>query len=374
MSEPIRVLCVFASLNRGGSETMCMELYRHIDRSRVQFDFVKHTPQKCAYEDEILSLGGRIYEAPRYLIYNHIAYCRWWKRHLAEHPEHKIIHGHFYTVASVYFKVCKKMNRITVGHSHSTSCDRDKNSKRLISKLKLKYKLHFLKKLEDKSDYCFACSQDAGNWLFPNKKFTVLKNAFDIEKFKFDPETRQNARSELNLADSDFVVGTVGRLINVKNPDGVIDIFKSVLAGNPSAKLLWVGYGELREKIEQRIRQENLTSSVIMTGVRSDVERMLQAMDVFIFPSFLEGLGIVAVEAQTAGMPCFCSDTIPKEVAVTELCSFLPLNQPDLWADKILTSDIKRRDVTQKIRKAGYDINTTSKWLEEFYCGCVNGQ
>ena len=368
--NPIRVLCVFAKLDRAGAESMCMNLYRHIDRSKVQFDFVKHTPQKCAFEDEILSLGGRIYEAPQYLVYNHFDYCRWWKRHLAEHPEHQIIHGHFFTIASVYFKICKKMNRITVGHSHSTPTV---SAKKLIAKLRLKVISAYIKRIERWSDYCFACSKESGEWLFPNKEFIVLNNAIDIEKYKFSQETRQKVRRELNLADSDFVVGTVGRLTGAKNPDGMIDIFKSVHSKNPSAKFLWVGDGELRESIEQRIKQENLTSSVIMTGVRSDIERILQAMDVFLLPSTFEGLGIAAIEAQAAGMPCFCSDTIPKEVGVTELCSFLPLNQPDLWADKILSADTQRKDFAQEIRDAGYDINTTSKWLEDFYCGCING-
>lgn len=355
---PIRVLCVFSELNRGGAETMCMNLYRHIDRTKVQFDFVKHTPTTGAYEEEILALGGRIYEAPRYMIFNHCKYCQWWKKHFREHPEHRIVHGHFITIAAVYFQIAKKAECISVAHSHST--------KPRGSIFQVTIKKFYARKAQGKADYCFACSQDAGKWLFPNKEFTVLNNAIDAQKFQCDSAVREKVRTELGLDDS-FTVGIVGSLSEVKNPFGTIEIFKAVHNKMPSAKLLWVGGGALEQAIQQKLKEENLTDAVIMTGVRPDVDRLMQAMDVFIFPSLNEGLEMVAIEAQAAGVPCLCSDRVPREAGITELCQFLPLGQPDLWADRILSSDLTRRDTYHEICNAGYDVHSAAKYMEKFY-------
>lgn len=212
MEYPIRVLCVFSLLDRGGAESMCMNLYRRIDHSKIQFDFVKHGPQKGAFEEEIHSLGGRIYEAPRYQIYNHQFYCTWWKQHLEDHPEHQIIHGHYYSVSAVYFKVAHEMGRITVGHSHSTSVSGPNWWETQLKRM-------LCKGVERQADYCLACSKAAGQWLFPHKEFTVLPNAVDAERFSFNPRIAQEVRCELSLGDH-YVVGTVGRIVQVKNPMG----------------------------------------------------------------------------------------------------------------------------------------------------------
>lgn len=359
MSEPIRILCVFSSLDRGGAESMCMNLYRHIDRSKVQFDFVKHAHSVGAFEEEIYSLGGRIFEAPRYKIYNHIDYCQWWRHHLKQHPEHKIVHGHFFGISSVFFSVAKKMDRITVGHSHCTPS--------VEGGIKTRFKRHLISKIESCSDYCFACSTPAGQWVFPHKPFTVLNNAIDTQQFTYSSEVRERVRSAFGLGDA-LVLGTVGRIVYQKNPMGVIEIFRAVKQRRSDAKLLWVGELFMRTEVETKLREYDLEDSVIFTGVRSDVNELYQAMDVFIFPSNYEGLGIVAVEAQNAGLPTFCSDQVPEEAKLTDLCHFLPLGDYDKWANAILTTDLShRRDTMQEIIDAGYDIHATSKWLEEFY-------
>lgn len=365
-NEPIRILCVFSCLDRGGAETMCMELYRHIDRNRVQFDFVKHLSYKGMYEDEIRELGGRIYTAPKYKGYNILQYRRWWKNHLKAHPEHKIIHGHYFNLSAIYFKICKKFGRITVAHPNAVKSDGFKeNFKRFICREN---------NMEKYSDYCFACSPRAGEWLIKVKPFTVLKNAIDINKFTYSEDIRQEVRAEFGFPLGCLVIGAVGRFSYEKNPHGILDIFKSVLSKTPDAKLLWIGAGKLHSEIEQRIHKEDLDKSVILTGARSDVEKMMQAMDVFIFPSFSEGLGIVAIEAQAAGLPCLCSDAVPQEAAVTDLCKFLPLDDHELWAQEILSANVERRDTSEQIRKAGYDIHVTSEWLQNFYCNIVSKQ
>lgn len=361
MEKTIRILCVFSVLNRGGAETMCMNLYRKLDRDRVQFDFVKHGPETGAFEEEIRSLGGRIYEAPIYRVYNHISYCRWWARHLEAHPEHQIIHGHYFTISAVYFSVARRFGRYTVGHSHSMLTARDKK----MAWLKRK----FCKKVESYADCCFACSQEAGKWLFPHRDFIVLNNAIDVDRFSFRPDMAKKIRKEMGFG-SELVIGIVGSFKPVKNPEGTIAIFKALCKREIQAKLLWVGDGPLRAKAENSLAQAGLSNRVVFTGVRADVDRLLQAVDVFILPSLSEGLGLALVEAQAAGLYCLCSDAVPKEVNITGRCEFLPLDQPELWAERILSAPHDRPDTRDIIRLAGYDIDTTAKWLEQFYLEC----
>lgn len=364
MSNPIRILCVFGSLNRGGSETMCMNLYRNIDRTTVQFDFVKHCGEIGAYEEEIISLGGKIYQAPSYKIYNEILYKKWWKNHLSDHPEHQIIHGHYFTISKVYFDVCKKMNRITIAHSHCTA--------QIGKGLKLFLKKQLQKNISLVSDYRFACSKDAGEWLFPNSEFSVLKNAIDTNNFVYDAKVREAKRTELLNDNNCLFVGTVGRLTEQKNPSFIIDICKSLkkISEKESVKVkfVWIGVGEKLDFILSELQRNNLQDMVMMLGSRSDVNEILQAIDVFVLPSLWEGLGIVAVEAQAAGLPTLCSDAVPKEAKVTDLCEFLPLGDPRIWADKIFQNkDVVRRDTQAEVVNAGYDIKSTAKWLTSFY-------
>ena len=358
MGKPIRVLCVFSTLDRGGAESMCMNLYRHIDRNEVQFDFVKHTPKKGNFEDEILELGGRIFEAPRYKAYNTIQYRYWWKRHLEGHPEHQIIHGHFFTISAVYFSVAKRLGRKTIGHVHASGAD------------------EFLKgfltsQINRVTDYPIACSQQAGEWIYGKRPFKVLNNALDTELFHYNEEKRKEYRDKLNLGNC-LVLGTVANLSSVKNPMGLIDIFLKVHAKQKDSKLLWVGEGAQRNLIEERIKQEGITDSVFLLGQRGDVNKLLQAMDAFLLPSLNEGLPVSLIEAQASGLPCYVSNTVTTEADITRLCRFLPLNEWDQWADAILSDKTPRTDTGQKIIEAGYDIRTTAAWLQDFYLEIAN--
>ena len=355
--SPIRVLCVFSTLDRGGAESMCMNLYRHIDRSKVQFDFVKHTTKKCAFDDEIRNLGGRIYIAPRLKGYNVLSYKLWWKNHFANHPEHKIVHGHFFSISAVYFAFAKQANRITVGHIHASKS----NSilKTLLEKRISKY-----------TDYPIACSVEAGRWIYGNRPFMVLLNALDTKMFRYNPETRNIFRNNLGLGDN-LTLGTIANFSNVKNPMGLVDIFLAVKKKSPKVKLVWAGDGGLREEIETRILKEGITKDVYLLGSRDDIPSLLQAIDVFLLPSFDEGLPVSVIEAQAAGLPCFISDRVTRDVDLTGLCHFLPIVQPGnwagLWADTILADRTKREDQSELIYEAGYDIQTTSKRLSIFY-------
>ena len=366
MKYPVHVLCVMSTLDRGGAESMVMTLFRHMDHDKVTFDFVKHTNQVGDFEDEIKELGGSIYTAPRYRINNHFSYIKWWKNFLNIHPEYVLIHGHFFSISAVYFMVAQSKDRITIAHSHSTETINNRKEKPLLHWVVNQY----IKRIEKYTDYALACSYEAGNWLFKNKPFQVLNNAIDVEKFRFNEDIRNIVRNDLGFT-NELVLGTVANLSDVKNPMGLIDIFVAVKKKNLNAKLLWIGEGNERGSIEKRIHQDGLEKDVILLGRREDVPSLLQGFDAFLLPSFSEGLPVSLIEAQGAGLQCFISDRVTKEVDITGLCTFLPINKPDnwaeQWADAIVGNLTQRIDMSAQIAEKGYDIHFTAEWLEDFY-------
>lgn len=354
MDEPLRILCVFSTLDRGGAENMCMNLYRVIDRSKVQFDFVKHIRRKCAFDDEIESLGGRIFIAPRFKGWNIFDYQQWWKNHLSNHPEHKIIHGHYFTISKYYFSICKKYGRITIGHSHSDSTDQ------MIKRL-------MIKNIENYADFCLACSKNAGRYLFPHKGFIILKNAIDVDSFGFNKEVSESVKKEFGL-EGKYVLGIVSQIREDKNPMAIAEIMQRVCKYVDNAVFLWVGVDAgAKQELVNRINELGLREHFVFTGVRADVNRLLQGMDAFVFPSFWEGLPLSLIEAQASGLPCFISDTLSKEINITGLCTYLPLEKWDLWCNSIINCDYQRQVTRQHIIDAGYDIHTTAAWMQEFY-------
>lgn len=361
-----RVLQVFARMDCGGAETMIMELYRNIDRTKIQFDFVVHTTEKCTFDDEILSLGGRIFSVPNFSISNAFKYRRYWKRLLSQHPEWQIIHGHVRSTASLYLSVAKKLGRTTIAHSHNISSG---------GGIRSKIKDLLQKRIGKYTDYFFACSQAAGKWLFGEKviygqNYYILNNAINVNRFIYNESIRKKIRRLFSIHES-IVVGNIGSFINEqKNQSFLLEVFKEMLSINPGSILLLVGDGEIRPTIEKKAKELHIFDKVIFTGVRSDVNELLQAMDVFVFPSKFEGLGIAAIEAQVSGLPTVISDCVPSEVVVTkDLVSVLSLKEsPRMWADHILSRiGETRRDHSQEVIDSGYDISSTSKWLEEFY-------
>jgi glycosyltransferase involved in cell wall biosynthesis len=364
MSEPIRILHVFAEMNRGGAETMVMNLYRHIDRTKIQFDFVVHTKEKCTFDDEINFLGGIIYRVPKYSGKNHITYKKALEKIAKDHPEHSIVHGHVRSTAAIYLNIFKKYGRCTISHSHSTSSGRGIIS---IVKNLMQYRIKYI------SDYFFACSISAGNWLFGVKvttsnRFFIIRNAIEIDDFKFNEQKREEIRKKLNISKK-FVIGHVGRFHESKNHSFIIDVFKKIYEKNTSSVLLLVGDGKIRKNIYDKVLENKLNDNIIFTGERNDVADLLQGMDIFLFPSVYEGLGIVVVEAQTSGLKCIVSDRVPDDAIVTDLVCRVSLSESvDNWSEKILgNSNYNRQDVTKIIKAAGYDINDTVEWLQNFY-------
>ena len=367
MSEPIRVLHVIGIMNRGGAETMIMNLYRHIDRSKVKFDFVENSSEPAAFDEEILSLGGRIYRCPHYNGKNHFAYVKWWNDFFKAHPkEYPIVHGHLGSTASIYLSVAKKYGAYAIAHSHSSGTDHS-----------LHANLYQIMSYNTRNvaDYFFACSEVAGKDRFGSKvtsgsHYAVLNNAIDVNRFSYDLSVRVAVRDELGIEQDQLVVGHVGRFTKEKNHEFILKIFSELKKMDSNARLLMIGDGTLRTHIMQMAEQASLSSDVIFTGVRSDVERLMQAMDVFVLPSLYEGLPVTMVEAQAAGLPCIISDKVPPECILTEgLVDVMPLSaSPETWAEKILAKRaIPRTDRRAEIAARGFDITTEAVKLQEFY-------
>lgn len=364
----IRILHVVGSMDRGGAETMLMNLYRKMDKDKIQFDFVVHSMKKGDFDDEIRTLGGKVHHMPRYTGRNHFLYVKKWNQFFLTHPQYLVIHGHIRSTAAIYLKLAKNFNRITIAHSHGTS-SRGTLLERFV-KMALQYPIRYT------ADYFFACSKEAGKWLFGNKvcqgkNFKILNNAIDNEKFVFSEITRNKIRKELGV-EGDFVVGHVGNFDPVKNHVFLIDIFNCLYKKDPTCSLLLVGGGDmaLQTAMEEKARKMGLSGKVKFLGKRDDVNKILNAFDIFVFPSLHEGLGIVAVEAQANGLKCILSDRVPKIVQITQNVEFLSLKAPaDIWANKILVyhNNYTRKQVEKQVEKAGYDINNTAKRMEYFY-------
>ncbi|MFI3165985.1 MAG: glycosyltransferase family 1 protein [Bacillota bacterium] len=359
MEKPIRILQVFGRMDRGGAESMIMNIYRNIDRSKVQFDFVVHTDDKCHFDEEIYSLGGKIHHVPKYTIKNHFSYKKAWNDFFKRQYEYKIIHGHMYSIASIYLKIAKKHGLTTIAHSHNTS-----DGSGISAIIKAIYRLP----IKRYADYKFACGTLAGQWLYKNNDFKVINNSIEINKYKYNSDIASQYRNELGL-EHKFIIGHVGRFNHQKNHEFLIDIFYEIQKKRDDAVLLLVGDGELRSMIEEKTRSLGILEKVIFTGIRDDVPNLMQAMDVFLFPSHYEGLPVVLVEAQATGLQCVVSDVITDEIDILNLCRVSLNKNAEEWAECLLSIDSKkeRELCNDKIAKAGYDIKISSAELEKFY-------
>ena len=361
----IRILHVLGGLERGGAETMVMNLYRAIDRTQVQFDFIIHTTKRQAYYDEIIALGGKIYSFPAFDGLNYFKMKKLWKLFFKEHPEYRILHSHVRSYASLYLPIAKKAGLKTIIHSHSTSNGTGIGS---VVKRVMQYPLRW------QADYFFGCSKEAGAWLFGNKvvnssKYHILQNAIDTEQYKFNPEIRTEYREKLGLGNKKTFIH-VGRFHPAKNHSFLLNVFAEIHKLDLNTVLLLAGDGELRASIEEQIASLNLQDNVMLLGSRSDVPKLLQAADCFLFPSVWEGFGMGAVEAQATGLPCVCSAAIPRTVKVTEHCAFMPTSDAQKWAKQALfwanQSNSSKNSILSVVEH-GFDIKESSKRLVDFY-------
>ena len=354
-----RVLQVVTYMGRGGLETMLMNYYRHMDRSRIQFDFLVHRDFQADYDGEIESLGGRIYRVPRL---NPLSpgYYRALNRFFSSHP-YPVVHSHLDCMSAYPLRAAKRAGApVRIAHAHNTN--QDKNWKYVWKRLSNR-------RIGAYATDFFACGEAAGAWMFPGKTVQVLRNAVRAADYVLQEKVRQQVRQEWG-AENRLVLGHVGRFQPQKNHEFLIVIFAAVAERIPDALLVLVGAGTGLEAIREKVRRLGLAGRVIFTGVRSDVNRLMQAMDVFVFPSLYEGLPVTMIEAQAAGLPCVISDRVPTECIVTEgLVSVKRLSDtPQEWAKCILSSAaIPRTDRTAEIRASGFDVAEAAKWLEGFY-------
>lgn len=357
--ESIRVLHVVTYMGRGGLETMLMNYYRHIDRSKVQFDFLVHRDFEADYDKEIVSLGGKIYHFPRLVPWSR-KYRKKLKKFFEEHSEYKIVHVHQDCLSSVALQ-CAKECGVPVRIAHSHTINQEKNIKYLM-------KLYYMKKITKYATDYFACSIEAGDWMFGGHSYHILRNAIDISAYSYSADKAFRIRKQLHLKNN-FVIGHIGRFDLQKNQGFLIEVFNEFLKLEPYARLLLVGDGKKRKTIEKKVKTLGLEDKVIFTGVRSDVVDLLQAIDVFVFPSKCEGLGIAAVEAQAAGIPCILSEKVPEECKITTNTEFLSLEDtPIIWAKHILAyKNVPHMDTHEEICKAGYDIKKNAARLQAFY-------
>ena len=361
---PIRVAQVVGPVVLGGVDTMVMSYYRNIDRSKVQFDFIMDGYYDTPIDDEIKALGGKVYKVEPYAK-NMVKSMRQYYQIFKEN-QYPIVHSHMNTL-SVFplFEAWRAGVPVRIAHSHSTASKGE--GKRTV----MKYMLRPFAKLFP-THYC-ACSEYAGRWLFGDKLFDhgkvhLVKNAIDLERFSFKPEVREKVRAELGIGGK-FVVGHVGRFMYQKNHDFLIDIFCEVHRRESNSVLLLIGNGPLKEQIRQKVDRLGLSDSVCFMGLRRDVQDLLWAMDVFLLPSFYEGLPVVCVEAQAAGLSCLISDLVTREIKITPLISFCSISRPaQEWANLALSfSSSQRAQLADKINATGFNIKVEAKNLENFY-------
>lgn len=364
IEQPIRVLQITGGMDMGGIENFIMNIYRNIDRNKVQFDFLIHQEKEQIFEEEIKKLGGNIYRIPSIKKIGYFNYKKELKNFF-EKNKYKIVHSHYNELSGLILKVAKKCGiKNRIAHSH-TSYPTYKN---FFIKIFSKF---LILQLKDKNILKLACSREAGEWLYGiNSKFEIINNGVNPQEYIFNTKKRNEMREKAKLKANDIVIGHIGRFSNEKNHSFLIDIFNELLKINENYKLLLVGDGNTREEIEKKIKSLKLEDGIRFLGVRKDVKNILQGLDIFILPSIFEGLPVTLVEAQGAGLKCFISDSITKEIDLEcGLIKFIGLDKSALeWAKIIdINKEYKREDKSLEIKKNGFDIVLSSKILENMY-------
>lgn len=378
MEKVIRVLHVLGGVGLGGAESRIMDLYRQMDRSEIQFDFLVHrnaadltaksdtnVRKKQYYEEEIEALGGHVYALPKFKVYNYCSYRKAVCDFFRVHHEFRVVQGHMTSTAGIYLPIAKKAGvPITVAHARNAGVV--KGPKGLATKF-------FRRGLADKADVLFACSKLAGEDVFGKAameagEVKIIHNAIDVGRFIYNEKVREEVRTQLGLADS-LVLGHVGRFDYQKNHPYLLDVFAAVCRQNPDAALLLLGDGADRPAMEEKSKKLGIAEKVHFLGNRKDAERYYQAMDIFLLPSFFEGLPGVLVEAQAAGLKCIVSDTVTREAQATDLVTCLSIEDaPEVWAQEILRqSDYVRRDTAGDLRTEGFDVRSQAESYRKFY-------
>lgn len=366
MNEPIRIAQVVGKLCAGGVEAVTYNYYRHIDKSKIQFDFYYDADSPVEPPPKLIEAGARFIKVPPYQQLP--AYIKALKMHFEE-GKYQIVHSHLNSLSVFPLLAARLANiPIRIAHSHSTA------TKKEIGRSIIKYLLHPFSKVF--ANRYFACTRHSGEWLFGQRAFrkgkiTVINNAIEVENFTFDAHIRDQLRKELNL-EGKCVIGHVGRFVTQKNHSFLIDVFKDIVTRQSNSVLLLIGEGPLEIEVQEKVKSYKLSDHVIFAGVRTDINRFYQAMDIFLFPSLFEGLGIVLIEAQVAGLPCISADVVPKDAKIADLLSFVSLkNASSIWADTVISALMQEKGKRcGRVNEAiyhGYSIKTEVQKLEDMY-------
>lgn len=363
--EPIRIAQIIGKWLGGGVEAVVMNYYRHLDHSKVQFDFICDDDSTNIPYDEIEKLGGKVILIPPYQ--KVFKYQKELRRVLRD-GKYKIVHSHINTLSVFPLYAAKKVGvPVRIAHSHSTTNKKEwkKNLlKQVLRPFSKKYATNYM-----------CCSELAGRWLFGDKaydegKVYLLNNAIDLDKFKYDKKIGDKKRKELGIKEDTIVIGHIGRFVAQKNHNFLIDIFNQFHKKEKNSILLLAGQGPLQEEIKNKVRELGLDDSVKFLGQRNDANELYQVFDVFLLPSLYEGLPVVGVEAQASGLLCFFSDDMTKETKVLDSTVFMSLsNTAEEWAGEILTNlkDYKRINTKSEVSDNGFDIEIEARKLEKYY-------
>ena len=360
--QPIRILQVVANMQQGGIENFIMNVYRNVDRTKVQFDFLVHYTKKFAFDDEIEKLGGKIYRLSFREDNNIIKYYKDLNNFFSEHKEYQVVHGQMASLGYIYLGVAKKHGvKIRIIHSHGASH---------LKTLKGYTKDLMFKLCDKKANVRFACSTEAGKYLFGKKEFEIIPNAIEFEKYKYNADIRNEIRKQLNI-ENKFVIGHIGRFNLQKNHKFIINFFDEFQKNNPNSVLVLVGVGELQEKIKKQVKELNIENKVLFLGSRNDANKIYNAFDCFILPSLFEGLPVAGIEAQVNGLPCFFSEPVTRETKISENVFFIDL-KIDEWVKTVEKYiDYKRKNI--EIKNEMFDIVELSKYMQKKYMDYYEG-
>lgn len=365
--DPVRVLYILGgAMLYGGTEAFIMNYYRHIDHNKVQIDFIYQGDEPGVYDAELLASGSRIYHVP-HKFRAPVAFSREVARIIRE-QDYKIIHSQMDAMGVWPLAIAKRLGVAhRIAHSHNTA-HQTKNPVKKCWNDVAKWLL-----CRVATDF-YACGEEAGRFLFGHKRLAagqvrVIRNAIDLQSYAYCQEKRERYRQELQLG-SGLVLGHVGQFREQKNHRQLLEIFAAVCKAEPAARLVLVGDGALKEEMEALAQTLDIRENVVFTGARNDVKDLMNAFDIFVFPSLFEGLSVVAIEAQANGLSCVFSDTVDPATVLTNHVQQLSLDDSaETWTEKLLQMPrCRHSENTDLIRRAGYDISIEAEKLTELYC------
>ncbi|MGN0181276.1 MAG: glycosyltransferase family 1 protein [Candidatus Ornithomonoglobus sp.] len=368
----IRILHSVSNMDRAGIETMLMNYYRHIDRDKVQFDFLCNKKKPGAYDDEIKSMGGRIFRTPGLNPAKYPKYMQFMNNLFKENPEYQIIEAHNGALG-VYALHCAKLNNIPtrIFHAHGASITKD---------LKWPLKMFCRSRLKYNINHKFTCGIAAARCYFGNKAvkngdYELIPNAIETDRFTYNEAVRETMKSKYKLHGKK-IIGHVGRFMKQKNHEFLLNVFAELHKSDPDTYLVLLGDGELLNKMKRKAEVMGFSDSVYFAGNVANANEWYSVFDVFVLPSIWEGLPVVGIEAQAAGLPCIFSDNVTNEIAITDNVRFIGLGESvKTWTDAIREYlDIKeRKDNSASIANNRYDIKLEARKLQERYIELYEG-